>query len=197
MARGRDLILKALEDLNDDEFKKFKLKLRTLQLRAGFSHIPRGILQPMDRLDLTDKIVSCYLEDYGMELTAEVLRDIGMQEEATGLQQAAGLALRPQLARNEAQPTQHSATLSGIHFMDRHRASLIDRVTLLDPVLDQLYGNVLNLEQYEAIRAESTNQNKMRKLYSFVPAWDNTCKDRFLEALKKNNPFLVQELERS
>ncbi|XP_074063567.1 pyrin domain-containing protein 1 [Macrotis lagotis] len=90
MVRGRDVILEALENLNEDEFKRFKHRLGTQPLRKGFSSIPRGTLHSLDRLDLTDKIVCYYLEDYGMELTAEVLRAIGMLEEAVRLQQAAG-----------------------------------------------------------------------------------------------------------
>ncbi|XP_074137842.1 pyrin domain-containing protein 1 [Sminthopsis crassicaudata] len=89
MVRAHDLILRALENLDEDEFKKFKHKLWTWPLREGFNHIPRGILQSMDRLDLTDKIISHYLEGYGIELTVEVLLDMGMQEEAVRLQKAA------------------------------------------------------------------------------------------------------------
>ncbi|XP_020860235.1 pyrin domain-containing protein 1 [Phascolarctos cinereus] len=89
MPGGRDLILTALDNLTEDEFKRFKSKLLTVPLRDGFNRIPRGILQNLDRLDLTDRIVSYYLEDYGTKLTVQVLRDIGMQQEAVRLQQAA------------------------------------------------------------------------------------------------------------
>ncbi|XP_068941327.1 apoptosis-associated speck-like protein containing a CARD [Petaurus breviceps papuanus] len=200
MPCGRDLILKALDNLNEDEFKRFKNKLLTVPLRDGYCHIPRGTLQDLDRVDLTDKIVRYYLESYGLNVTMQVLQDIGMREEAVTLQQAAGAASRPHPTGNAVQPTQQSATAfipSGEHFVDRHRASLISNVTLLDPVLDQLCGQVLNEEQYDAIRAENTTQNQMRKLYSFMRAWDNACKDQLLEALKKTNPFLVQRLEKS
>ncbi|XP_036593752.1 apoptosis-associated speck-like protein containing a CARD [Trichosurus vulpecula] len=200
MLRGRDLILEALDNLTEDEFKRFKNKLRTVPLREGYCHLPRGPLQDLDRVDLTDKIVSYYLEGYGTELTLRVLQDIGMQEEAVRLQQAAGSASTPHPTGNAAPPTQHSATAStpsGMHFVDKHRAILISDVTLLDPVLDRLYGQVLKPEQYEAIRAESTIPKQMRVLYSFMRAWDNTCKDLLLEALRETNPFLVQRLERS
>ncbi|XP_072452914.1 pyrin domain-containing protein 1 [Notamacropus eugenii] len=90
MPRGRDLILNALDNLNEDEFKRFKTKLLSVPLKPGYCHIPRGILQVIDRVDLTDKIVSYYLENYGMELTGQVLQDIGMREEAVRLRQAAG-----------------------------------------------------------------------------------------------------------
>ncbi|XP_008060252.1 pyrin domain-containing protein 1 [Carlito syrichta] len=89
MGKKRDAILEALENLTADELKKFKLKLRAVPLCQGFRHIPRGALAPLDAVDLTDKLVAFYCEDYGAELTAAVLRDMGMQEEAVRLQRAA------------------------------------------------------------------------------------------------------------
>lgn len=86
MGQARDAILDALENLTADEFKKFKMKLLSVPLREGYGRIPRGILLPMDAIDLTDKLVSFYLESYGTELTMTVLRDMGMQELAEKLQ---------------------------------------------------------------------------------------------------------------
>lgn len=87
MGCTRDAILDALENLTAEEFKKFKLKLLSVPLREGYGRIPRGPLLSMDAMDLTDKLVSSYLEEYGAELTALVLRDIGMKELSERLQQ--------------------------------------------------------------------------------------------------------------
>ncbi|XP_035974871.1 apoptosis-associated speck-like protein containing a CARD isoform X2 [Halichoerus grypus] len=176
MGCTRDAILDALENLTADEFKKFKLKLLSVPLREGYGRIPRGTLMAMDAMDLTDKLVSFYLEEYSAELTALVLREIGMQETAEQLQEM--MCKAP-------------------HFVDRHRAALITRVTDVDGVLDALYGTVLSEEQYEAVRAESTNPMKMRKLLSFAPAWNKTCKDLLFQALKNTHPYLVVDLEKS
>ncbi|XP_059548149.1 pyrin domain-containing protein 1 isoform X2 [Myotis daubentonii] len=89
MGKKRDAILDALENLTADELKKFKLKLGAAPLREGFRHIPRGALGPLDAVDLTDKLVAFYCEDYGAEVTEAVLRDMGMQEEAERLGGAA------------------------------------------------------------------------------------------------------------
>lgn len=86
MGRTRDAILDALENLTADEFKKFKLKLLSVPLREGYGRIPRGTLMSMDAIDLTDKLVSSYLEEYSAELTGIVLREMGMQETAEHLQ---------------------------------------------------------------------------------------------------------------
>lgn len=89
MGRTRDAILEALENLTADELKKFKMKLLSVPLREGYGRIPRGTLLTMDAMDLTDKLVSFYLEAYGAELTELVLRDMGMQETAERLQEIA------------------------------------------------------------------------------------------------------------
>ncbi|KAM9583486.1 pyrin domain-containing protein 1 [Trichechus inunguis] len=86
MGKKRDAILEALENLTTDELKKFKLKMGVVPLRQGFRNIPRGALGPLDAVDLTDKLVSFYREDYAAELAAAVLIDMGMQEEAARLQ---------------------------------------------------------------------------------------------------------------
>ncbi|XP_016073141.1 PREDICTED: apoptosis-associated speck-like protein containing a CARD isoform X3 [Miniopterus natalensis] len=177
MAGTRDAILDALEDLTADELKKFKMKLLSVTLREGYRRIPRGTLLPMDAVDLTDKLVSSYLGPYATELTTHVLSEMGMQDTAARLQAKAARA--------------------ALHFVDRHRKDLIQRVTDVNGVLDVLHGNVLSEEQYEAVRAEATNQDKMRRLFSFAPAWNLTCKELLFQALKDTQPFLVSDLEKS
>ncbi|XP_029414914.1 apoptosis-associated speck-like protein containing a CARD isoform X2 [Nannospalax galili] len=176
MGKARDAILDALENLSSDEFRRFKMKLLSVPLRDGYGRIPRGALLQMDAIDLSDKLVSYYLEAYAAELTMTVLKELGLQEGAESLQ----LAIR-----------------KVPHFVDQHRQALIARVTDIDGVLDALYGKVLTEEQYQAVRAETTNPNKMRKLFSFAPAWNPTCKDLLLKALKDTQPFLVADLEQS
>ncbi|XP_054848441.1 uncharacterized protein LOC129338333 isoform X2 [Eublepharis macularius] len=81
------------------------------------------------------------------------------------------------------------------HFIDKHRAELIQRTSTVEGVLDLLHGTILDDEQYERIASRETNQDKMRELYKLVPSWDRSCKDRLYEALKAKNKFLVQDLE--
>ncbi|XP_008060250.1 apoptosis-associated speck-like protein containing a CARD isoform X1 [Carlito syrichta] len=192
MGCARDAILEALEGLTADELKKFKLKLQSVQLREGYGRIPRGALLPMDAVDLTDKLVSFYLEGYGAELTAAVLRGMGMQEMATQLETA---SKGPEAAPAGIQAPPQMAVQPGPHFVDRHRAALIARVTDVDGVLDALYGTVLTEDQYQAVRAEATNPMKMRRLFSFAPAWNLACKNLLLQALRNTQPYLVADLE--
>ncbi|XP_045142020.1 apoptosis-associated speck-like protein containing a CARD [Echinops telfairi] len=213
MGDVREAILEALENLTPEELKKFKQKLLWVQLPEGCGRLPRGTLQSMDALDLTDKLVCFYLEDPAAQLTATVLRDMGMQQTAERLQrtlrrgpgaQPAAPADWGQLrspggpcGAGELTRALSSLAPAGPHFVDRHRAALISRVTAVGPVLDALYAHALTDEQYEEVRAEATNPARMRKLFSFAPAWNLTCKDRLLQALRDTQPYLVEELERS
>lgn len=104
MGRARDAILDALENLTAEELKKFKLKLLSVPLREGYGRIPRGALLSMDALDLTDKLVSFYLEAYGAELTANVLRDMGLHETAGQLQAATHQGKPPPFPSTRSSP---------------------------------------------------------------------------------------------
>ncbi|XP_033695159.1 apoptosis-associated speck-like protein containing a CARD isoform X2 [Tursiops truncatus] len=191
----RDAILDVLETLTAEEFKKFKTKLLSVPLHEGYARIPRGTLLPTDAVDLTDKLVSYYLEAYGANLTALVLRDMGMQEVAEQLQETWGKGELQHPPWSQLIPSLPPAP--ALHFLEQHRAALIARVTDVDGVLDALYGKVLTEEQYQAVRAERTNPTKMRKLFSFAPAWNPTCKDLLLQALRDTQPYLVVDLEQS
>uniref|UniRef100_G1QBX3 NLR family pyrin domain containing 1 n=1 Tax=Myotis lucifugus TaxID=59463 RepID=G1QBX3_MYOLU len=81
-----------------------------------------------------------------------------------------------------------------LHFVDQHREDLVTRVTSVDTVLDKLHGQVLSEEQYERVRAEPTNPDKMRKLFSFSKSWDWACKDQLYQALKVTHPHLTEDL---
>lgn len=84
------------------------------------------------------------------------------------------------------------------HFIDRHRAALISRVYMVEPILDHLLQNgLLTDEQYENVRCKLTSQDKMRQLYQYVRGWANSNKDIFFEALIKNNGPLIQDLQNS
>ncbi|XP_075785175.1 uncharacterized protein LOC102458637 isoform X2 [Pelodiscus sinensis] len=89
----------------------------------------------------------------------------------------------------------HEAGRNEIHFVDRHREQLIQRVTLVEGILDKLLGSVLDHEQYQTILAERTNPMRMRKLYEFMLSWNRYCKDQLYKALADKCKFLVADLE--
>ncbi|XP_027282656.1 NACHT, LRR and PYD domains-containing protein 1a isoform X5 [Cricetulus griseus] len=91
-------------------------------------------------------------------------------------------------------PVAHKDAPASLHFLDQHREQLVARVTSVDPLLDKLHSLVLSEEEYEAVRAEATTQDKMRKLFSFSRSWTRTCKDQVYQALNEIHPHLIMDL---
>ncbi|XP_061447577.1 uncharacterized protein LOC133367497 [Rhineura floridana] len=178
----RDRLLDTLENLDEGELRKFKAKLNEIPVKKGYDNIPRGRLQKADALDLIDLLIAFYTEDYAVRLTAEVLEAINCKDQAAKLLEATGNGLQ-------------FPSCPGMHFIEQHREDLIQRTTLVESVLDRLYGPVLNGEQYQKVCAKDTNPEKMRELYKLVPSWNRFCKDKLYEALKAKNPHLVDDLE--
>ncbi|OBS59074.1 hypothetical protein A6R68_09801, partial [Neotoma lepida] len=91
-------------------------------------------------------------------------------------------------------PAAHKDVAALLHFVDQHRVQLVARVASVDPLLDKLHGAVLSEEEYEAVRAEATNQDKMRRLFSLSRSWTRASKDQVYRALKEIHPHLIMEL---
>ncbi|XP_076398910.1 NACHT, LRR and PYD domains-containing protein 1a-like isoform X2 [Peromyscus maniculatus bairdii] len=104
--------------------------------------------------------------------------------------------LKPGDLRPASTPVTPAPTVArpSLHFVDRHREQLVARVTSVDPVLDKLHGQVLSEEQYEMVRAEANNQNKMRRLFSYSRSWDKARKSQLYQALKETHSYLILEL---
>ncbi|KAL4601535.1 hypothetical protein GN956_G25827 [Arapaima gigas] len=83
--------------------------------------------------------------------------------------------------------------LSAAAFVDQHRIALIERVTLVDPILDQL-SPLIHPEACDRVRAAATSQEKMRLLYDSFRSGGVEVKSRFFEILKNIHPHLVRDL---
>lgn len=80
--------------------------------------------------------------------------------------------------------------------MDKHREALVQRCSLVNPILDCLISkNLLTSEEYDTIRAEKTAQNQMRELYKFMRGWSDSDKHTLYVILKETNPRLIENLE--
>lgn len=80
----RQCLEETLEDLTEDELRKFKANLHEFPVKQGYDNIPRGRLQKADALDLSDLLLAFYT-DYAVEVTAAVLRRSQCQPQAENL----------------------------------------------------------------------------------------------------------------
>ncbi len=82
--------------------------------------------------------------------------------------------------------------------MDKHQCDLIERVSNIKPILDNLLKKgVIQQEDYDTIGAIQTTQERMRKLYSGpLKAGGQAGKDIFYEILEAKESYLVADLKR-
>ncbi|KAM6936638.1 apoptosis-associated speck-like protein containing a CARD [Lycodopsis pacificus] len=99
------------------------------------------------------------------------------------------------IRKYDYQSTAHS---QGEHFVDKHRAVLIDRVSNIASTLDELLDkNVITQEAYDEILAVPTNREKMRKLYSGpLNAAGYEGKEVFYKILEEKERRLIAELKK-
>ncbi|XP_066445662.1 uncharacterized protein [Eleutherodactylus coqui] len=82
------------------------------------------------------------------------------------------------------------------HFVDKHRAYLIRKISDIAPVLDTLEElHLLTHEQCETVSHQKTNPEKMRKLYDYMKGWGNDDKDKVYQALGEHNQPTIEHLE--
>ncbi|XP_072273261.1 apoptosis-associated speck-like protein containing a CARD [Pyxicephalus adspersus] len=88
-------------------------------------------------------------------------------------------------------------SVSGKHFVDKHRVDLIRGIYLVDPILQELYSlDLLTNDQCDTIYKKPTSQEQMRELYCYVTHWGNDDKDKVYRILKKHNRPVIKKMER-
>ncbi|XP_019338630.1 NACHT, LRR and PYD domains-containing protein 3 isoform X1 [Alligator mississippiensis] len=83
-----DLLLHVLEELLEEEIKKFKFKLNYMDLREGYKNIPKGHLEKADVVQLVILLIEYYQEEYAVEVAINVLDDINNKMLADWLRKA-------------------------------------------------------------------------------------------------------------
>lgn len=79
-------------------------------------------------------------------------------------------------------------------FVDQHRPALIQRVSHALAIAEEL-GNMVHSETYSTIRAKERPTDQVRVLYSeTLRSGGERVKAAFYDALKKHQPFLMEEL---
>ncbi|XP_078528059.1 NACHT, LRR and PYD domains-containing protein 3-like [Lissotriton helveticus] len=79
-----DILLHALEDLTEAEFKRFKNKLSEINFK-GKQNIPRGSLEKADPIDTKHLLVQFYGSDSAIEVTIEGFTKVSLREASARL----------------------------------------------------------------------------------------------------------------
>ncbi|KAM9353700.1 apoptosis-associated speck-like protein containing a CARD [Symphorus nematophorus] len=190
---ARRVLADALEDLDKQDFDKF---CRALLDRKEEPRVRRNKVQGKSFLDVADVLVSTFTETKAIGVAVDLLRQIDCNQDATSLLEEFDGPVSGGTAGPPAGAGAANTAAVGKHFVDEHQLDLINRVTNISPILDELLSRkVIQQESYDKIRALSVSQDKMRELYSGCLRASRLCKDVFYEILEKNEPFLIAELK--
>nr|XP_060638825.1 NACHT, LRR and PYD domains-containing protein 1b allele 5-like [Anolis sagrei ordinatus] len=80
-----DHLLDILENLKEEDFRRFKRKLSEIPVRKGYNNIPKGRLEKADVLELFELLCRYYTENYATEVAARVLEKINIKDQAEKL----------------------------------------------------------------------------------------------------------------
>ncbi|KPP66633.1 hypothetical protein Z043_114846, partial [Scleropages formosus] len=83
----------------------------------------------------------------------------------------------------------------GIHFLETHRAELIQSVSDVMPIADKMMSRkLIHKEAYEKIRAARTSQEKMRDVYDALRPGGDEVKAELYRILREECPLIIQKL---
>ncbi|KAI1890370.1 hypothetical protein AGOR_G00153030 [Albula goreensis] len=95
----------------------------------------------------------------------------------------------------EADQSVPSSKDTAVRFVDDHRAELIQRVSLVEPIADALLQkSLISSEAYSKICAEKSSQKQMRTLYQFLDSGGPKVKFFFYTVLLRMDYPLVEDL---
>ncbi|XP_031169421.1 apoptosis-associated speck-like protein containing a CARD [Sander lucioperca] len=188
----------ALEDLSPENLEKFRVHLID---RRDEPRVRRNRVAGKNFLEIADVLVTHFTEAKAPAVAVEILNDIGCAADASSLEEeTVGQSSKlgsSGTATPSPGPTGVNTTADGKHFVDKHRIKLIERVSNIAAILDELLEeDVIQEETYDKIRVLPTCQDKMRELYSGpLKAGGIKGKDKFYTILEKKERFLVDELK--
>uniref|UniRef100_A0A3P9BTE5 Pyrin domain-containing protein n=1 Tax=Maylandia zebra TaxID=106582 RepID=A0A3P9BTE5_9CICH len=170
--------------LKKEELEKFKWFLRDRDVLVELQPIPESKLEKASTCDLVDLVVQTYTEK-SVEVTKKVFRKINRNDLVQKLSDNSFLPLfsGSLVHLNSSLSGAFSSTKADQqnHFVDKHRVELIQRVSNIEPILDE-------------IRALQTSQEKMRELYSGPLKAGSASKDVFYQILQTHERLLLNDL---
>ncbi|XP_056235616.1 uncharacterized protein LOC130171586 isoform X1 [Seriola aureovittata] len=196
------LVRETLQNLRKAKFEAF---VEALLDRREEPRVKCTDVEDQGFLKVTNVVVSTFTEQKAPQVVAEILREIGCGEEAEKLVAETGGqssnpgssdAAGPSPGATAGNTMAEGGCTNNEHFVDKHKLELIRRVTNIAAILDELLvKKVIDDEKWEEIRKMPTPNAKVREVYICMRAGDE-CKNIFFEILKRQEKFLIEDLQK-
>ncbi|XP_073693669.1 apoptosis-associated speck-like protein containing a CARD [Garra rufa] len=189
-----EILLECLQDLTSEDMNLFKWHLS--QGINNFDKIPKSHLENKPVFEVVDCMIQRYPDDAG-KLTLLILEKMKQMNLAKELQEKLGHTTdtpRSKQTTEAATIQKQERCKAGAEFVEKHRAELIRKVSLVEPIADDIKP-LIGDEKYQAILNSGTRQAQMRRLLDFLTT--STLKEKLYQSLVEHERFLVDELEQS
>ncbi|XP_063077562.1 NACHT, LRR and PYD domains-containing protein 1-like [Engraulis encrasicolus] len=216
-------LFSTFDELRCKELKLFKAYLSE-KIMEGCEPIPRGQLKLCDETELASKMTERYGKEGAVRMTLTILRKMELNNLASTLEcnkhitkdaSGQGLVSTPPsepdsadthtavdqaMGRQDVQTPESSSrvlkdNVDVADFLKRKMSDLIQRVTNVMQLADgMLSEDLISAEQYRAIDAKLTDQDKMRCIFDALRSCGPTQRKKFFSILQHLHPSLLQEL---
>ncbi|XP_075962908.1 apoptosis-associated speck-like protein containing a CARD [Anarhichas minor] len=194
---AKQLIKGALANLSKENFELLRDELLD---RKEEPRVKRNQVEDKNYIVVTDVLVSTFTETGAPAVVVKLLKEIGCHKEAEQLEkEISEQSSNPGSSDTVSPSAGAEGGCTGEHFVDKHRAVLIDRVSSIGPILDELFEKevITTQEAYDAIMAIPTNREKMRTLYSGpLNSAGPEGKEVFYKSLERTEKYLVADLKK-
>ncbi|XP_067465105.1 apoptosis-associated speck-like protein containing a CARD isoform X5 [Thunnus thynnus] len=195
-----------LDELDDREYKKMLLNLDKIpkglkaskskeempQIIIQYYGVEQSVLEIKDVMDLIPRMDAAV-----QDLLRPFVDQLKKKDQTMKVEEPCGQSSKPGGTAGPSAGATGGKTMAGDkHFVDEHRVDLIQRVTNIEPILDELLGDFIQTEAYNKIRAKSTSQEKMRELYNGTLKAGEEVKDIFYKLLEKYEGCLVRDIKK-
>ncbi|KAM6936159.1 apoptosis-associated speck-like protein containing a CARD isoform 1-T1 [Lycodopsis pacificus] len=192
---AKQLIKGALANLSKDNFEQFRDELLN---REEEPRVKRNQVEDKNIIAVADVLISTFTETRALAVVVELLKEIDCNHDAEKLEKEIGEQSSNPGSSDTVRPSAGAeGGCTGADFVDKHRAALIDRVSNIGPILDELFEKeVITQEAYDEILAIHTNREKMRKLYSGpLNSAGPKGKEVFYKFLERTEKYLIDHLK--
>ncbi|XP_035647057.1 E3 ubiquitin/ISG15 ligase TRIM25-like isoform X3 [Oncorhynchus keta] len=115
-----------------------------------------------------------------------------LKKSISALKQRLEVIFKEEMAKIPGKGRTSHTNSKGVQFVDEQRSELIQRVTMVMPIADELLQRcMLHKEMYNTIRNARPSQEQMRLLYEALHSGGSKVKAAFYEILREKQHYLV------